>query len=80
MICAKLQPAVSGLEQAFPGRVTARNVSAREPDARGAIQQLGFKSHGLVIRSADGRALWKQADHTVRMEDVEKALREILGT
>ena len=80
MICAKLKPAVSGLEQEFPGKVQARNIPADEPEARAAIQELGFKSHGLVIRSSDGRALWKQADHTVRIDEVEAALRDMLGS
>lgn len=78
MICQQLKPAVSGLEQAFPGKVTARNVDVTTPEARPAIQGLGFKSHGLVIRSLDGKTLWKQADHTVNMIDVGEALHEIL--
>ena len=80
MICAQVKPAVSGLEQAFPGKVTAHNVDATTPEARTAIRELGFKSHGLVIRSADGKALWKQPDHTVQMRDVEGALHGILGS
>jgi hypothetical protein len=78
MICAKLQPAVSGLEKEFPGQVRARNVDASTPDAKKAIQELGFKSHGLVIRSADGKVLHKQPDHTVNIDDARKALAEIL--
>jgi hypothetical protein len=78
MICAKLQPAVSGLEKEFPGQVKARNVDATTPEAKKAIQDLGFKSLGLVIRSADGKVLHKQPDHTVNMEDARKALAEIL--
>jgi hypothetical protein len=80
MVCARLKPAVSGLEQAYPGKVKAHNVDASAPDARKDIQTLGFRSHGIVIRSTDGRTLWKQADHTVRMDAVNQALREILGT
>lgn len=80
MICARVKPAVSGLEQEFPGKVTAHNVDATTPQGRDAIQDLGFKSHGIVVRSTDGKALWKQVDHTVRMESVKKALHEILGT
>lgn len=81
MICAQLKPAVSGLQQEFPGKVTAHNVDAITAQAREAIRDLGFKSHGIVIRrSADGKVLWKQADHTVQMESVKKAIREILGT
>ena len=79
MICQQLKPAVSGLEQAYPGKVTARNVDVTAPGAREEFQGLGFKSHGLVIRAADGKTLWKQADHTVSMIDVNEALHEILA-
>ncbi len=78
MVCAKLKPAVSGLAQEFPGKVTARNVDATEPEARSELNALGIKSHGLVIRAADGRYLWKEVGHTVRMEDVRGALHQIL--
>ena len=80
MICARVKPAVSGLEQEFPGKVTAHNVDATTPAAREAIRDLGFTSHGIVIRSTGGKVLWKQPDHTVQMESVKKALHEILGT
>ena len=80
MICARVKPAVSGLEREFPGKVTARNVDASTPEAREDIRELGFKSHGLVIRSAEGKVLFTQPDHTVRMESVVGALRDILRT
>jgi hypothetical protein len=80
MICARVKPAVSGLEQEFPGKVTAHNVDATTPAAREAIRDLGFNSHGIVIRTADGKVLWKQADHSVQMESVRKAIHQILGT
>lgn len=80
MICARVMPAVSGLEQEFQGKVTAHNVDATTPQSRETIQGLGFQSHGIVIRSTDGKVLWKQPDHTVQMDDVRKALREILGS
>lgn len=71
---------MSGLEQDFPGKVTAHNVDATDPGARSAIKDLGFRSHGLVVRSADGAVVWTQADHSVRIEDVRGALRRILGS
>jgi hypothetical protein len=80
MVCAQVKPAVSGLEQEYPGKVTAHNVDAFTPEARKAIQGLGFKSHGLVIRSLSGEVLWKQADHTVNIEKVKEELNQILGT
>ena len=69
---------MSGLEQAFPGKVTARNVDVTTPEARAEIRGMGFKSHGLVIRTTDGKTLWKQPDHTVDMTDVNDALHRIL--
>jgi hypothetical protein len=78
MVCAKLKPAVSGLAQEFPGKVDARNVDATEPEARNELNSLGIKSHGLVIRADDGRFLWKESGHTVVMDDVRGALRQIL--
>jgi hypothetical protein len=69
---------VSGLEKEFGGRVKAQNVDATTPESKKAIQDLGFETHGLVIRSADGKVLWKQADHNVRMEDVRSELKELL--
>jgi hypothetical protein len=80
MVCAQVMPAVSGLADDFPGKVTTHNVDAFSPEARAAIRDLGFKSHGIVIRSLSGQVLWKEADHTVQIGDVRKALNEILGT
>lgn len=71
---------MSGLEREFPGKVTARNVDATEADARADIQSLGFKSHGLVVRSGDGTVLFKQPDHKVEIGGVQQALRQILET
>ena len=78
MVCARVKPTVSGLEQAFPGKVSARNVDAATPGARQAIKDLGFRSHGLVVRAKDGRVLLKQPDHTVDIEAVKRALQAML--
>jgi hypothetical protein len=79
MICAQLKPAVSGLEQDFPGKVKAENVDASGEEARKAIKELGFKNHGLVVRDAKGKVLHKEPDHTVDMDAVKKAIQEILA-
>jgi hypothetical protein len=73
-----LKPAVSGLEQEFPGQVRAENLDASTDESKKAIRELGFQSHGLVIRSVDGKVLHKEADHSVNMETVRKAIRELL--
>ena len=80
MVCAQLKPAVSGLEKEFPGQVKAANVDASTPEAVKAIKELGFKNHGLVVRSPDGKVLHKQPDHSVDVDVARKAIAEILGT
>ena len=69
---------MSELEQLFPGRVNASNVDATTPEAEQAVQALGFSNHGLVIRSPEGKALWSQPDHEVKVDDARVALEELL--
>ena len=77
-MCAKVQPAVSGLGQEFPGKVIGQNVDATTPEAKAICEGLGFKNHGLVIRSGEGQTLWSQPDHEVDMDDVRAKLNELL--
>lgn len=70
-------PAVSGLDAEFPGRVQGRNVDATTEESRRVVRELGFQSHGLVIRSSDGTVLWRQADHDVAIDDVRAELRRL---
>ncbi len=69
---------MSGLEQEFPGKVKAQNVDATTPENKKIVKDLGFQSHGLVIRSSDGKVLWKQPDHDVKMDEVRTAIRDLL--
>lgn len=78
-MCAKVQSAVSGLGPEFEGKVVASNVDATTPESQRICQDLGFKNHGLVIRSPDGKTLWSQPDHEVVMPDVLAKLRELTG-
>ena len=79
MICSRLMPAVSGLESEFSGKVRARNVDCTSDEGVKAIQELGFSSHGIVIRDHDGKVLFKEADHSVKIEDVRQALKQVLS-
>jgi hypothetical protein len=65
---------VSGLDKEYAGRVHGQNLDATTEENEKIVKELGFQSHGLVIRSADGKVLWKQADHKVKMEDVRKEI------
>ena len=79
MICAKLKPTVSGLDKEYKGKVHGENLDATTPENQKIIKSLGFENHGIVIRSADGKVLWKEPDHTVKMEDVRKELDRLVA-
>ena len=70
---------MSGLEEEFPGKVSAYNIDATTPESVAICEGLGFANHGLVIRSADGETLWSQPDHDVKVEDARAKLRELLS-
>jgi len=70
---------VSGLEKEFPGKVKAQNLDATTPENQKIVKSLGFQTHGLVIRSSDGKVLWKQPDHDVKIEDVRAEIRKLLN-
>ena len=70
---------MSGLEKEFPGKVKAQNLDATTPENQKIVKSLGFQTHGLVIRSSDGKVLWKQPDHDVKIEDVRAEIRKLLN-
>ena len=69
---------MSGLDQEYKGRVHGQNLDATTEENKKIVRELGFENHGLVIRSADGKVLWKEPDHQVKMDDVRKELDELL--
>ena len=70
---------MSGLEAEYKGKVRGENLDATTPDNKKIVRSLGFDNHGLVIRSSDGKVLWKQPDHEVDMDDVRKELNRLLS-
>lgn len=73
-----MKPAVSGLEQEYKGKVSGQNLDATIEENQKIAKALGFETHGLVIRSSDGKVLWKQPDHEVKMEDVRREFDRLL--
>jgi hypothetical protein len=69
---------VSGLDEEFSGKVHGMNLDATRPENQKIVRALGFENHGLVIRSAEGKTLWKQKDHEVDMADVRAELKKLL--
>ena len=70
---------MSGLAQEYKGKVEGENLDATTPENKKIVKELGFDNHGLVIRSADGKVLWKEPDHEVKVEDVRKELDKLLA-
>jgi hypothetical protein len=70
---------VSGFEGEYRGRVRGQNLDATTEENKTIVHSLGFENHGLVIRSADGKVLWKQPDHEVKIEEVRRELDRLLS-
>lgn len=70
---------MSGLEQEYKGKVKGENLDATSPENKKIVKELGFDNHGLVIRSSDGKVLWKEPDHEVKIEDVRQELDKLLA-
>jgi hypothetical protein len=70
---------VSGLDEEYKGRVHGQNLDATAEENKKIVRELGFENHGLVIRSAAGKVLWKEPDHEVKMEDVRKELDKLVN-
>ena len=66
------------MDKDYAGKVHGQNLDATTEENEKICKELGFSSHGLAIRSADGKVLWKQADHDVNMDDVKKAVADLL--
>ena len=69
---------MSGLEREYTGKVIGENLDATTAENEKVVKGLGFESHGIVIRSADGKILWKEPDHNVKMDDVRRELDRIV--
>ncbi|MEA2563210.1 MAG: hypothetical protein QOH06_4714 [Acidobacteriota bacterium] len=77
--CSHAQTDVASLEKEFPGKVTVESLDASSPEAAEMTKRLGFKEHGLVIRSARGAVLWKATDHKLQMDEVREQLKSHLA-
>ena len=69
---------MSGLDAEYKNKVHGQNLDATAPENKKIVKDLGFTNHGIVIRSADGKVLWKQPDHEVKMEDVHRELDKLV--
>jgi outer membrane murein-binding lipoprotein Lpp len=77
--CSHAQTDVATLEQEFQGKVKVESLDANSPEAAEMTKRLGFKEHGLVIRSHRGAVLYKATDHKLRMDDVREQLKQQLA-
>jgi len=69
---------VSGLEQDYKGKVRGQNLDATTAENKKIVKDLGFENHGHVIRSPEGKVLWKEPDHEVKIEDVRRELDRLV--
>jgi outer membrane murein-binding lipoprotein Lpp len=77
--CSDAQTGVAALEKDFEGKVTVESLDANSPEAAEMTKRLGFKEHGLVIRSARGAVLYKATDHKLEIDEVREQLKTQLA-
>ena len=77
--CEQANTEVAKLEQDFPGQVQVESLDATTPEAARMVNMLGFKEHGLVIRSRRGAVLWKASSHNLKMDEVRDQLKTLLA-
>ncbi len=65
---------MSELYENYGGWIETASHDATTEENAAINKDLGFQTHGLVIKDAKGSVLFKQADHNVKMEDVEAFL------
>ena len=61
---------MSELGKKYEKRVTVENLDATNKENAPKQRELGFMSHGLVIRDKEHKIVFKQADHTVKEAEV----------
>ena len=77
--CTQVTSSVAALEKDFPGKVRTESVDVSSPDVAKMVQMLGFKDHGLVIRSRNGAVLYKDAGHEFKPDAVRQQIRDLLA-
>lgn len=77
--CTQATSSVAALEKDFPGKVRTESLDVASPDAAKMVQMLGFKDHGLVIRSHRGAVLYKDAGHEIKLDAVRQQIRDLLA-
>lgn len=73
-----MQLAVSELGTEKGQEIVAQNLDATTPENAAVCKELGFKSHGIVIRNAAGETLWSQPDHAVVLEEVRGEVNRLI--
>ncbi len=69
---------MSELGEKHQDKIKVENLDATTAEYKGLQAGLGFKSHGLLIRDEAGKIVFKQADHTVKEDEVKAFVEEYL--
>lgn len=77
--CSQATSSVAALEKDFPGKVRAESLDINSPEVEKMVRMLGFKDHGLVIRSRRGAVLYKDAGHELKLDAVRQQIRDLLA-
>lgn len=77
-VCARTSQRLEAALAPYAGRVAWRRVDCTSDEGVAAVAKFGFRSHGLALVDASGRAQLVESDHRVFPEHVVEALGRIL--
>jgi len=76
-VCDNTRALVNKLPEEFHGHVKVRTVQSLAPEAKEAVANLKWNSHGLVI-TRGRKVVYSAADHRANGYDAHVALRQMM--
>lgn len=70
---------MNGLDTEYEQSLTCEVLDATTPDNKAKIQELGFKTHGMVFYDDEGTLLKKMDGHLMQEPKIRQAVKEVLG-
>ena len=76
-LCADISDALGELEGEYGSKMNFRTVDYHFPASQEILHRFQLGSHGIIITSAEGEALWKMEAHHQGRRELEEAVMRI---
>lgn len=79
MLCARVEPVVNELEKEYGSRMTFVIRPRTDEGIPELLEEYDLGLHGMVITDKTGALKWKEPGHEQTREQVEAAIKKVLG-